>query len=119
MHRILIAEDESRIAAFIEKGLRKNGFLTEIATNGIDVLTKLEVQEFDLLLLDLGLPGKDGWAVLHELRDSMRKLPVIIVTARDGEGDRLRSINQGANDYLAKPFRFNELLKKVNRQLGG
>jgi DNA-binding response OmpR family regulator len=118
MRRILIAEDESRIAAFIEKGLRKSGFLTETATNGIDVLTKLDVQEFDLLLLDLGLPGKDGLSVLRELRASMRKLPVIIVTARDGESDRLESISQGANDYLAKPFRFNDLLEKVNQQLG-
>jgi DNA-binding response OmpR family regulator len=117
MHRILIAEDEVRIAAFIEKGLRKNGFSTAIVSSGNDVLAKLEGEEFDLLLLDLGLPGKDGWTVLRELRRSMQKLPVIIVTARDGESDRLESIEQGANDYLAKPFRFNDLLDKVNQQI--
>jgi DNA-binding response OmpR family regulator len=117
MHRILIAEDEVRIAAFIEKGLRKNGFSTAIVSNGNDVLSKLEGEEFDLLLLDLGLPGKDGWTVLRELRRSLQKLPVIIVTARDGESDRLESIEQGANDYLAKPFRFNDLLDKVNQQI--
>jgi DNA-binding response OmpR family regulator len=117
MHRILIAEDEVRIAAFIEKGLRKNGFSTAIVSNGNDVLAKLEGEEFDLLLLDLGLPGKDGLTVLRELRRSMQKLPVIIVTARDGESDRLESIEQGANDYLAKPFRFNDLLDKVNQQI--
>jgi two-component system, OmpR family, copper resistance phosphate regulon response regulator CusR len=117
MHRILIAEDEVRIAAFIEKGLRKNGFSTVIVSNGNEVLAKLEGETFDLLLLDLGLPGKDGWTVLRELRQSLQKLPVIIVTARDGESDRLESIQQGANDYLAKPFRFNDLLNKVNQQL--
>jgi DNA-binding response OmpR family regulator len=117
MRRILIAEDEARIAAFIEKGLRKNGFEAAIVSSGNEVLTKLAVEEFDLLLLDLGLPGKDGWTVLRELRQSMQKLPVIIVTARDGESDRLESIKQGANDYLAKPFRFNDLLDKINQQL--
>jgi DNA-binding response OmpR family regulator len=117
MHRILIAEDEVRIAAFIEKGLRKNGFSTVSVSNGNDVLATLESEDFDLLLLDLGLPGKDGWAVLRELRRSMQKLPVIIVTARDGESDRRESLEQGANDYLAKPFRFNDLLYKVHQQL--
>jgi DNA-binding response OmpR family regulator len=117
MHRILIAEDEARIAAFIEKGLRKNGFSTVIVSSGNEVLAKLEGEEFDLLLLDLGLPGKDGMTVLRELRRSLQKLPVIIVTARDGESDRLESIEQGANDYLAKPFRFNDLLDKVNQQI--
>jgi DNA-binding response OmpR family regulator len=118
MHRILIAEDEARIAAFIEKGLKKQGFEAVIVTNGDDAIAKIKAERFDLLLLDIGLPGKDGWAVLTELRQEIQEMPVIIVTARDGEGDRIESLKRGANDYLAKPFRFNELLKKVNEQLG-
>ncbi|MCU0569998.1 MAG: response regulator [Oculatellaceae cyanobacterium Prado106] len=117
MNRILIVEDESRIASFLEKGLRKQGYEVEIATNGHEAIAKATTTPYDLLLLDLGLPGKDGWAVLRELRQSSQKLPVIIVTARDGETDRAEILQQGANDYLSKPFRFSELLEKVKRQL--
>lgn len=81
MSRILIAEDESRIAAFIEKGLQKNGFDTAIATNGEEALQMAESNGFDMLLLDLGLPIKDGWTVLQELRDRGKKIPIIIVSA--------------------------------------
>ncbi|MCU0570002.1 MAG: response regulator [Oculatellaceae cyanobacterium Prado106] len=117
MHRILIAEDEARIAAFIEKGLRKHGYDTETVTNGLDAIAKATTEDFALLLLDIGLPGKDGWQVLQELRQFTQKLPVIVVTARDGESDRQESFKRGANDYLGKPFRFNDLLEKVNQQL--
>jgi two-component system, OmpR family, copper resistance phosphate regulon response regulator CusR len=111
MYRILIAEDESRIAAFMEKGLKKHGFDATTVTNGEDAIA--QATDYDLLLLDLGLPLKDGWAVLEALRQSGRKLPIVIVTARDSERNRKESLERGANDYLAKPFKFNELLEKV------
>jgi DNA-binding response OmpR family regulator len=118
MYRILIAEDEVQIAAFIDKGLRKNGFETAIVTNGNDVLAKLQSESFNLLLLDLGLPGKSGWMVLKELRQSHQTLPIVIVTARDGESNRQVSLNLGANDFLSKPFRFSDLLRSIKNQLG-
>lgn len=114
MYRILIAEDEPRIAAFLEKGLQRYGFETAIVSNGNDVFPDIQRDRFDLLLLDLGLPGKDGWAVLDELRHSGTTLPIVIVTAREGEANRAESLKRGASDYIMKPFRFHELLSKVN-----
>lgn len=118
MCRILIAEDESRIAAFMEKGLRKNGFTTAVAEDGNKAVSMAQTGEFDLLLLDLGLPGKDGWAVLEELRHQGVQLPIIIVTARDEVKDRIAGFKGGANDYVTKPFQFKDLLNRVRFQLG-
>ena len=118
MYRILIAEDESRIAAFIDKGLRKYGFETAIVTNGNDVLEKLQTDVFNLLLLDIGLPGKSGWAVLTELRQNQQIIPVVVVTARGDESNRQVSFDLGANDYLPKPFQFIDLLTSIKNQLG-
>ncbi|NEP11990.1 MAG: response regulator [Symploca sp. SIO2C1] len=112
MNRILIAEDEYRLACFIEKGLRKNGFCTAIAPDGEQALQMALSGDFDLLLLDLGLPEKDGWAVLEELRSQGEQIPVIIVSAR-AEIEK----KQGVNDYLKKPFRFNNLLKRIHISL--
>ncbi|MDJ0649905.1 MAG: response regulator [Xenococcaceae cyanobacterium MO_188.B19] len=108
MANILIAEDESRIASFIEKGLRKNGFKTAIATDGEQTLAMIQNQNFDLLLLDLGLPIKDGWTVLKELRSQEYKLPIIIVSANDFSQDSTE-----VTDYITKPFRFQDLLARV------
>ncbi|WNZ21452.1 response regulator transcription factor [Leptolyngbya sp. NK1-12] len=119
MCRILIAEDEPRIAAFIEKGLRKHGYQTVVVHSGIQVVEVAQAVEFDLLLLDLGLPGKDGWTVLQELRQQLPHfLSVIIVTARDDIQDRLISLDFGVTDYITKPFRFTELLSRVEAKLG-
>jgi DNA-binding response OmpR family regulator len=117
MHRILIAEDESRIAAFVEKGLRSHGFTTSIAENADDTLHLAQNGEFDLLILDLGLPGKDGLAVLEELRGQGETLPIIILTARDDINDKIAGFEGGADDYLTKPFRFEELLLRVKARL--
>lgn len=116
-NRILIVEDEFRIAAFLQKGLRKNGFTTAVAEDGDQAISMTQESNFDLLLLDLGLPGKDGWTVLRQLRDQGNQLPIIIVTARNSERDRTTSLVAGANDYLTKPFRFAELLARVRAQL--
>ncbi len=117
MNRILIVEDESRLAAFVEKGLRKNGFSTAIATDGEQALLMTESDEFDLLLLDLGLPVKDGWTVLEELRSQGKQIPVIIVSARDQFQNRIADRQERANGYLTKPFRFQDLLTRVHSQL--
>lgn len=117
MKTILIVEDEARIATFLEKGLRKNGFTTAIAGDGNQASLMALSSNFDLLLLDLELPGKDGWTVLKELRDQGKQLPIIIVTARDDERDRATGLEAGANDYITKPFRFEELLARVQAQL--
>ncbi|MEA5573049.1 response regulator transcription factor [Calothrix sp. UHCC 0171] len=117
MNRILIAEDETRLAAFIEKGFRKNGFMTTVASDGEQALQKATNEEFELLLLDLGLPIKDGWAVLQELRSQDENLPIIIITALSDERIRTTALSLGANDYVTKPFRFGDLLAKVNSYL--
>lgn len=117
MTRILIVEDEERIAAFIEKGLQKNGFTTAIATDGQKAVQMAQNDEFDLLLLDLGLPIKDGWTVLSELRHQGKDFPVIIVTARDDIQEKQTSRQRGANDYVTKPFRFQDLLARVREHL--
>ena len=117
MNRILIAEDEPRLASFLEKGLRSNGFVTSVAEDGMKASTMARDDEFDLLVLDLGLPGKDGTEVLRELRASGQRMPVIILTARDDVSDKVGGLEGGADDYVTKPFRFEELLARVRARL--
>lgn len=117
MNRILIAEDEPRIASFLEKGLRAKGYTTTIATNGREALSMALDANFDLLLLDLGLPEKDGLAVLEELRGQGATIPIIILTARDDIQDKLAGLEGGADDYVVKPFRFQELLARIRLRM--
>jgi two-component system, OmpR family, response regulator QseB len=117
MNRILIAEDESRIAAFIEKGLRSHGFTTAIAGDAESATQMALGSGFDLLILDLGLPGKSGLEVLEELRGQGENFPVIILTARDDIQDKVAGFEAGADDYLTKPFRFEELLVRIKARL--
>jgi two-component system copper resistance phosphate regulon response regulator CusR len=117
LNRILIAEDEERITSFLEKGFRSNGFSTRVAADGNDALFLARSGEFDLLILDLGLPGKDGFDVLRELREHDTRLPVIILTARDTVIDTVAGLEGGADDYVPKPFRFEELLARVRVRL--
>lgn len=117
MALILIAEDEPRIAAFIEKGLKANGFTPSIAKDAYEVLRMILGNRFDLLILDLGLPGKDGLEVLEEIRGQGEHLPVIILTARDDINDKVAGFEGGADDYMTKPFRFEELLVRVRARL--
>jgi two-component system, OmpR family, copper resistance phosphate regulon response regulator CusR len=117
MTQILIAEDEPRIASFLEKGLRSNGFVTAVADSGTLAASLLRHGHFDLLILDLGLPGKDGHQVLQELRHRGDRMPVIILTARDGVEDTVAGLDGGADDYVTKPFRFEELLARIRVRL--
>jgi DNA-binding response OmpR family regulator len=117
MNRILIAEDEARLSSFLEKGLRANGFVTTVAADGPTALALANDEDFDLLILDLGLPGLDGMTILRTLRAQGRRLPVVILSARDEVADKVAGLEHGADDYVAKPFRFEELLARVRVRL--
>jgi two-component system response regulator QseB len=117
MSRILIAEDEPRLAAFLEKGLTASGFATAVAADGGAASLMARDDDFDLLILDIGLPGKDGFTVLREVRAAGQRLPVIILTARDEVSDKVGGLEGGADDYLTKPFSFEELLARVRARL--
>jgi len=117
MSRILIAEDEARLASFLEKGLRASGFVTTVVSDGPTVNAVANDDDFDLLILDLGLPGKDGLDVLRDLRRDGRRLPVIVLTARGDPYDRIAGLETGADDYLPKPFHFEELVARIRARL--
>ena len=114
---ILIAEDESRIASFVSKGLHKQGYGTVIEERGDCIIDLVLDQEFDLMLLDLGLPHKDGWAILEELSQRQIDMPVIIVTAYAMMADHMDNLSHNVIGVVQKPFRFSHLLKCVNAQL--
>lgn len=117
MSRILVAEDEPRIAAFVAKGLRANGFAPTVVEDGVTALHQARSGEFDLLILDIGLPQMDGFTVLHRLRRARSQIPVIILTARDSVTDTVAGLEGGADDYISKPFRFEELLARIRLRL--
>lgn len=116
MARILIAEDDPLISSFLEKGLRANGFTTFLADDGETAQRLSMTDEFDLLILDMGLPGRDGFHVLQELRSRGKKLPVLVLTGRR-ERDVVMCLEGGADDFMRKPFQFDELLARVRTRL--
>jgi DNA-binding response OmpR family regulator len=115
--RILIAEDEERIASFLEKGFSANGFTTTVVSSGDDALRLALRREYDLLVLDVGLPGIDGFEVLRRLRGQGSTLPIVMLTARSDVDDTVSGLEGGADDYVTKPFRFEELLARVRVRL--
>jgi DNA-binding response OmpR family regulator len=115
--RILVVDDEPRITAFLEQGLRGQGFATTVADDGALASALARDADFDLVLLDIGLPGKDGFEVLREIRSRGERLPVILLTARDEVADRVAGLDSGADDYLPKPFSFQELLARIRARL--
>ncbi|HEU0288278.1 MAG TPA: response regulator transcription factor [Nocardioidaceae bacterium] len=117
MKRILVIEDEPRIASFVAKGLRSAGFTPTTVGDGREGLDHALSGEFDLAILDIGLPTLDGFALLEQLRGAGSKLPVIALTARDSVSDTVRGLEGGADDYMPKPFRFDELLARVRLRL--
>jgi two-component system, OmpR family, copper resistance phosphate regulon response regulator CusR len=115
--RILVIEDEKKTAGFLAKGLREAGFAVEIARDGETGLEKAGVTKFDLLIVDIMLPNKDGWEVVAQLRHDGVRTPVLFLTARDSVRDRVKGLELGADDYLVKPFAFSELLARVRSVL--
>lgn len=117
MSRILVAEDESRIASFISKGLTASGLQCMVVEDGPTAMAMAMTDEFDLMVLDIGLPGMDGFQVLSRIRESGSTLPVIILTARDSVADTIAGLEGGADDYMQKPFSFGELLARIRLRL--
>ena len=117
MSRILIVEDVDRVSSFLEKGLRANGYTSTIVDNGDDAIALALEYDFDLIILDLGLPNKDGLTVLDEFRGQGITIPIIILSARHEIGDKIAGFERGADDYLTKPFRFEELLAHIRARL--
>ena len=111
--RILIVKDEPKTAAFLTKGLGEHGFVADVVANGRDGLLAARTQAYDLAILDVMLPGCDGWTILRELRAAGSLMPVLFLTARDTVADRVKGLELGADDYLVKPFAFSELLARV------
>ena len=117
MARILIVEDEAKIASFVSKGLRADGHQTTVCGDGREGLDHALSGEFDLMVLDIGLPSVDGFDVLDQLRSQGSRMPVIVLTARDSVTDTVTALEGGADDYMPKPFRFAELLARVRLRL--
>ena len=117
MNRILIVEDEDRIASFVAKGLKAEGFTPTVVGDGITGLDYALTGEFDLMVLDIGLPGLDGFRILERVTDERPTLPVIVLTARDSVTDTVAALEGGAADYMSKPFKFGELLARVRLRL--
>jgi DNA-binding response OmpR family regulator len=115
--RILVAEDEQRISAFVEKGLRAAGFTVSIVADGVAALDEARSGQYDLMVLDVGLPALDGFSLLEVLRREGNSIAVIVLTARDAARDVVRGLEIGANDYMVKPFRFDELLARIRLRL--
>jgi DNA-binding response OmpR family regulator len=119
MSRILVAEDEPRLASFLEKGLRAAGHVTTVCGDGVRAAALAVDDEFDLLILDVGLPGQDGFEVLRAMRARGSRMPVLVLTARDDISDTVTGLDLGADDYVTKPFVFDELLARVRARLRG
>ncbi len=117
MSRILIAEDEARITSFIRKGLEANGFSTEVVADGLSAVDVARKGGCDLVVLDIGLPGLDGFGVLRRIREAGITIPVIVLTARDSIEDTVAGLSGGADDYMHKPFAFEELLARIRLRL--
>jgi two-component system copper resistance phosphate regulon response regulator CusR len=115
--KVLVVEDEKKTAGFLRKGLTEKGFSVQVAYDGEEGLRLARSGQFDLLILDLMLPRRDGWSVLSDLRSEGRKTPVICLTARDAVSSRVKGLELGADDYLVKPFAFAELLARIRSLL--
>jgi DNA-binding response OmpR family regulator len=115
--RILVVEDEEKISSFLQRGLRSNGYAASVAATGHDALAMARTGEIDLMILDIGLPDLDGFEVLQRFRSLDRRTPVIVLTARDAVTDRVSGLEGGADDYVTKPFSFEELLARIRVRL--
>ena len=115
--RVLLVEDDARIARFVAKGLREQAYAVDVATSGEDALYQAAINTYDLVLLDVMIPPPDGFTVCRELRNAGQRMPILMLTARDAVEDRVEGLDCGADDYLAKPFEFRELLARLRALL--
>jgi two-component system copper resistance phosphate regulon response regulator CusR len=115
--RVLVVEDEPKTAAFLKKGLTESGFVVDIATDGVEGAHLALTVNYDVIILDVMLPRKNGWSVVQELRRAGTKTPVVFLTARDTVAERVQGLELGADDYLVKPFAFSELLARMRSLL--
>lgn len=115
--RVLVVEDEPRIARFVAKGLREQAYAVDVSVSGDDAIYKASVSDYDAIILDVMIPGRDGLQVCSELRDAGSNVPIIMLTARDALQDRIAGLDSGADDYLTKPFAVAELLARLRALL--
>jgi two-component system copper resistance phosphate regulon response regulator CusR len=115
--KLLVVEDERKTAAYLKRGLDENGFIVDVADNGEDGAHLALTRLYDLIILDVLLPGRDGWSIVAELRRRAIATPVLFLTARDAVGDRVKGLELGADDYLVKPFAFSELVARIRSLL--
>jgi DNA-binding response OmpR family regulator len=115
--RILVVEDDKKVASFLEQGLREDGYSVDVAYDGTDGALKAHVNDYDLLILDVMLPGKTGVEIVRELRRENTPVPILLLTAKDAAEDMVRGLDAGADDYLTKPFSFEVLLARVRALL--
>jgi len=111
--KLLLVEDDQNTILYLQKGLTESGFVVDVAEGGESALHLADAREYDLVILDVMLPGRDGWSVLRELRVRGKQMPVLFLTARDTVEDRVKGLELGADDYLVKPFAFSELLARI------
>jgi DNA-binding response OmpR family regulator len=115
--RLLLVEDDTRIARFVARGLQECSYAVDIVANGDDALYQVEINDYDLVVLDVMIPGKDGFATCRAIRTLGKRMPILMLTARDAVEDRITGLDSGADDYLTKPFEFGELLARLRALL--
>lgn len=115
--KLLVIEDEAKAASYLQKGLQENGFVVDVAAQGEEGLDLARSNFYDMIILDVMLPGRDGWDICRDLRQSGKQTPVLFLTARDTVQDRVKGLELGADDYMVKPFAFSELLARVRSVL--
>jgi len=115
--RLLLVEDDSRIARFVARGLQEQSYAVDVAANSDDALYQVEINDYDIVVLDVMIPGKDGFATCRAIRALGKRVPILMLTARDAVEDRITGLDSGADDYLTKPFEFGELLARLRALL--
>src|SRR5271157_1942344 len=115
--RLLLVEDDPRIARFVAKGLQEQSYAVDVVANGHDAVYQVEINDYDLVILDVMIPGLDGFATCRAIRNVGKRMPILMLTARDGVEDRIHGLDSGADDYLTKPFEFGELLARLRALL--
>jgi two-component system copper resistance phosphate regulon response regulator CusR len=115
--RLLLVEDDPRLARVVARGLQEQSYAVDAVSNGDDALYQVEINDYDLVILDVMIPGKDGFVVCREIRGLGKRMPVLMLTARDAVDDRIQGLDSGADDYLTKPFEFRELLARLRALL--